>query len=529
MARRTRLTSFSKLLITLFIVGGIYFGYVYLRDNGYLEIPDTEATNNTKKNSKKVDTNIKMGKAVTDDDDIIKVGVVTWGGYAGGQYYNEGFEPTEASRFYKDYGFALDFEILDDFVASRDAFKSGEVDLLWATIDAFPTEVENLKQYDPQVVFQADWSRGGDAIVVRRGINTVGDLKGKKVAVALLTPSHTFLIKMLQAGGLTQKDIELVEMGNAIDAAAAFQSKRVDAAVVWSPDDQACLEKVRGSKILQNTKTASHIIADVFFAKKDFIKQNEKRLQQLYEGWMKGAAEINNSDAAKEKAAKILAKGLKVDEVFAANAIDNVRLTNHGDNLNFFGKNRDYRGTTGEDLYNDMSGIYHQLGHAPANVRSWRLIANDDIVSGVSFEGDDTQLAEGQKRFEEAKEEDVAVEAISTKQVSIRFASGQYTLDENAKYIIDEEFANIAKSFSNTRIRIEGNTDDIGDYDKNVELSRKRAQAVADFLMEEYGFPESRFVIVGNGPDKPIAKCKGIKTPSCRSSNRRTDFELLPD
>ena len=25
-------------------------------------------------------------------DDVIKVGVVTWGGYAGGQYFNEGFE-----------------------------------------------------------------------------------------------------------------------------------------------------------------------------------------------------------------------------------------------------------------------------------------------------------------------------------------------------------------------------------------------------------------------------------------------------
>ena len=119
------------------------------------------------------------GEALSNDD-VINIGVVTWGGYAGGQYFNEGFDASTESRFYKDYGLLVNFSVLDDFDASREAFKADEVNLLWATIDAFPTEVEGLKDYEPQVIFQADWSRGGDAIVVRRGINNVGDLKGKK-------------------------------------------------------------------------------------------------------------------------------------------------------------------------------------------------------------------------------------------------------------------------------------------------------------------------------------------------------------
>ena len=171
--------------------------------------------------------------------------------------------------------------ILDDFDASRAAWKRDEVNLLWATIDAFPTEVNALLDFDPVVVWQADWSRGGDAIVSRRGINTVADLRGKRIAVAELTPSHSFLIWLLEAGGLTTNDVEIVPQSNAIDAAEVFKSGRVDAAVVWSPDDEACLRAVPGSKVLESTRSASNIIADVFVAKRAFVEDNRTRLNQL--------------------------------------------------------------------------------------------------------------------------------------------------------------------------------------------------------------------------------------------------------
>ena len=463
-------------------------------------------------------------KSSASSGDVINIGVVTWGGYAGGQYFNEGFEANEDSRFYKDYGFKVNFKVLDDFDASREAFKADEVNLLWATIDAFPTEVEGLKDYEPQVVFQADWSRGGDAIVVRRGINNVADLKGKKVAVAPMTPSHTFLIWLLNAGDLTTKDIEIVEVPSAIDAADAFKGQSVDAAVVWSPDDQDCVEKVPGAKILENTKNASHIIADVFYAKKDWASANKEKLKQLYEGWMKGAAEINASEDAKRKAAKILADGLRQPEDFCYNAINNVRLTTHGDNMDFFGLNSDYKGVTGEDLYNKMKITYADLGYAPKQVSSWRLVSYPDLVAETNSLSGPEHSSESQKEFTAPSSEDAQRQAISTKRVSISFRTGEFQLDENAKYIIDREFVDIAKAFSNSRIRIEGNTDNVGSRANNVTLSQKRAQAVAMYLQQEHNMPVNRFIVIGNGPDKPIAD---NNTDTGRAQNRRTDFELV--
>ncbi|MCI5059003.1 MAG: phosphate ABC transporter substrate-binding/OmpA family protein [Flavobacteriales bacterium] len=511
---KTRLTPFSKILIVILLVGGIGFLLMKLRDPGVQNTIGNLGNND--------------GKSKEGYKEIINVGVVTWGGYAGGQYFNKGFEPNAESRFYKDYGFKVKFQVIDDFDASRDAFKNGEIDLMWATIDAFPTEVEGLSQYEPQVAFQADWSRGGDAIVSRRGINRVSDLRGKKIAVAPMTPSHSFLIWLLEAGDMTTSDVTIVEVPSAIDAADAFKSNTVDAAVVWSPDDEDCVSKVAGARVLESTRNASHIIADVFIAKKKFIEENKEQLRKLYEGWMKGASELNQSETKKQEAAKILAEGLGMPEDFCYNAINNVRLTTHGDNKNFFGLNSSYAGVTGEELYNKMKAKYDALGYGTAGAKSWRLLASKEIVTGVELAGAE-HSAEQMKQFTEVNDDIRNKEALSTKRLSINFRTGEFMLDENAKQLIDLQFVPIAKAFSNSRIRVEGNTDNVGSKATNKTLSAKRAQSVADYLIQQHNMPVSRIITVGNGPDKPVPGCESNATADCKAKNRRTDFELVND
>jgi NitT/TauT family transport system substrate-binding protein len=502
----TKLTPLSKLLLTALVVGGVGYGGYKAGLLDYIA-PKGKGEQTT----------------VTGDKGVIKVGVVTWGGYAGGQYFNEGFKANKESRFFKDYGILVEFIVNDDFNSSREAWKAGKYDVLWTTIDAFPTEVDGFKEFEPQVIFQADWSRGGDAIVVRRGINSVADLKGKKIAVAEMTPSHTFLLWLLDAGDLTYNDVQIVKVPSAIDAATTFKSGNVDAAVVWSPDDQDCITKVKGATILKNTKVASNIIADVFFVKKKYLEENEKALQGLVEGWLKGAAEINSSDANKRKAAKILAQGLNQPEDFTYNAINNARLCTHGDNVNFYNLNGNFSGVKGEDIYTRMGNTYGKLNLAPANIAAWRAVANPVLIKNAKLDGA-MHASEAQATFTPVTADVKKATAFSTKSISISFPSGSATLDENTKYIIDMKLTELAKAFANARIRIEGNTDNVGDANSNRQLSLQRAQAVADYLEKEHKFDRNRFVIVGNGADKPV----GDNTSEAgRSKNRRTEFQLL--
>lgn len=512
-----KLTTFSKLLIVFLVVAGAFFGIQYATSSGLIGGGDDNQGNKTNSS-----TNSKSSRSSSDD--AIRIGVVTWGGYAGGQYFNEGFAASEASRFSKEYGIDVEFVLNDDFDASLNAWKAGDIDLHWYTIDAFPTILPGLEAFDPVALFQADWSRGGDAIIVRRGIRSVADLKGKKIAVAELTPSHSFLIWLLDAGGLSINDVEIVRQASAIDAAAAFKSQQVDAAVVWSPDDELATRAVPGSRVLESTRSASNIIADFFFAKREYVNANRDKLQKLYEGWMRGAAEINASASAKTKAGKILADGLGIPEADAIAAIDNVRLATHGDNRNFFGLNTDFQGVDGNALYLRMTNEYQKLGVIEGKVPNWRQISMPTLIQRTELSGPDN-AAEASKTFSkvegtQAKE----LEAIASKPVSINFRSGEHVLDENAKYIIDREFVEIAKAFANARIRIEGNTDDVGSRTSNIRLSELRAQSVANYLIKEHNMSPNRLIIVGNGPDKPLAS---NNTEDGKAKNRRTDFQLV--
>jgi NitT/TauT family transport system substrate-binding protein len=166
---------------------------------------------------------------------------------------------------------------------------------------------------------------------------------------------------------------------------------------------------------------------------------------------------------------------------------------------------------------------YASEGYITGKIPSWRMVGNSSLIGALNMT-DPNQVAEGSVTFTEATEEVKTADAVATKSVSINFPSGSSSLDDNMKYIIDHEFLDIAKSFANSRIRIEGNTDNVGSASANRELSRRRAQAVADYLINEHRFDKNRFIIIGNGPDKPIAS---NNTADGKAKNRRTDFELV--
>ena len=508
--KRLKLTTFSKLLITAVIVGGLFGLFKLAQSQGWIPgmVPQISKT---------------LPQGAAKNTPIFNVGVVTWGGYAGGQYFNGSFKASADSRYYKEYGILVNFIVLDDFVASREAFKAGKVDLLWVTADAFPTESANLPD-NPVFLFQADWSRGGDAIVVQRDIKSINDLAGKKIAVAFGTPSHSFLLWMLKAAGMSHTQVKIVEVPNAVDAATTFKSGAVDAAVVWSPDDAECVKKVPGAKILKNTKQASHIIADGFLVKKAFLDANRRDLLSLAKGWLTGAAEINQNETAKTQAVAILAKGLNIDEGLARTSIDNVRLTTYGDNLNFFGLNPEYTGVKGEDLYDSMTQEYTAIGLIKGRVPAWRAVTETSFVRDLNMTGPQ-HAGETDMKFSAPTVALQTADPFAVKKVTINFEGGSEELGENAKRIIDLEVGSIAKGFAYSRVRIEGNTAKTpSSRDYHIAFSKKRAQAVANYLVRQYKFDPNRFVIVGNGYDKPVAP---HETAEGRAKNRRTDFVIL--
>lgn len=91
-------------------------------------------------------------------------------------------------------------------------------------------------------------------------------------------------------------------------------------------------------------------------------------------------------------------------------------------------------------------------------------------------------------------------------------------------YGVVKEIANVIKENSGIRIKIVGHTSNDGDDNANMELSKKRAAAVKDLLVNDFGIDASRLETEGMGETQPIAD---NKTREGKSLNRRVEFIKL--
>jgi outer membrane protein OmpA-like peptidoglycan-associated protein len=72
---------------------------------------------------------------------------------------------------------------------------------------------------------------------------------------------------------------------------------------------------------------------------------------------------------------------------------------------------------------------------------------------------------------------------------------------------------------------IEGHTDSQGNADRNLQLSKARAQSVMDYMTNEMRIPDYRIRAVGYGDTRPISN---NKTAVGRAKNRRIDLIIAP-
>lgn len=236
----------------------------------------------------------------------LKIGYPVWVGY--GPLFL-----AEKKGFLKELGTSVEFILMEDTKPRYVALAAKRIDGLMTTID---TVVQRVKpDFTMAAILPMDDSKGGDGIVARKEINSVKDLKGKKVAFSEGSVSHFFLAFLLRQNGMSLKDITTVNM-TAGDAGAAFVAGKVDAAVTWEP----WLTKGKSAphgKILVDSSATPNLIVDVLVFRKDVIKARPKDMENIVKAWVK-AVEFwkSNPDEANKIMASAVGGWLKDTKVF---------------------------------------------------------------------------------------------------------------------------------------------------------------------------------------------------------------------
>jgi outer membrane protein OmpA-like peptidoglycan-associated protein len=134
----------------------------------------------------------------------------------------------------------------------------------------------------------------------------------------------------------------------------------------------------------------------------------------------------------------------------------------------------------------------------------------------------DKQAAEIEQDLQGAQVERVGEGIKVTFDSGILFDVNKATLRPEAQANL-RDLARILNKYPDTNVLIEGHTDATGSEEYNLELSRARAQAVANFLAGMQVDP-TRFSIMGYGESQPIASNESVEG---RQANRRVDLAIM--
>ena len=220
-------------------------------------------------------TNAATSTASPSDAKPISIGYSDWPGWVA-------WDIADQKGFFTKHKANVKLRWFPVYTDSLNALVAGQVD---ANSQAWGDTMLPIAQGLPMTaILVNDNSAGNDAMIAQPGITSVKQLKGKKVATELGTVDHFLMLKALEANGMTEKDIQFVNI-KVQDCPAAMLSKRVDAAVVWEPSRTKILKEVKGSSAIFDSADIPGLIPDLLVMKSDVAKSRPADVQKIVDAW----------------------------------------------------------------------------------------------------------------------------------------------------------------------------------------------------------------------------------------------------
>ncbi|MHB8899614.1 MAG: phosphate ABC transporter substrate-binding/OmpA family protein [Thermoguttaceae bacterium] len=483
------------------------------------------------------------------EDNTVRFALNVWAGWGPIIFANEGFK---AGKVWKGPGgkdFKVELVLIDDPVAMRSAYASGDVHIGWATLDMMPLLMDGLikagdSRVMPRVYQQVDWSNGGDGIVVRESIKTVADLRGKKIVMAQNSPSQYFALNMLVAGGVQPSEVEMMYTNTAFEAARAFEvQKDIAAAVSWAPDIYN-LSEVKGNRMLVTTATANKLIADVWFARADFAKDHP----EICEGLVRGifdAMDALKVQENRQKCAEWMGAGYDIPASETLAMFGDAYSTNWADNYQFF-VNRN-NPTNFERVWNQAYYLFRRVGAISQDKVAFDQVMDFSIIQKLGTEEKyKQQTSQYNPVFVPKSVQEIKAESdeILTNTVVIHFFPNSWDLYKKITREVDgkqveelydpsvdlvlEEAAKVTEQFGMARVVIEGHADGSmrGQVPENLvkDLSMNRANAVKEGLVAKFNLDPNKFAVAGMGWEVPADS----SDPQNHAKNRRVEIKIYP-
>lgn len=289
----------------------------------------------------------------------LKIGYSDWPGWVV-------WEVALEKGWFKEEGVDVQFEWFD-YVASMDAFAAGQLDGVGMTNgDTLVTGSTGAKGV---MILVNDYSNGNDMVIGKPGIDSVQDLKGKKVGVEVGFVSHLMLLDALKANGLSEADVELVNVPTN-ETPQVLASGEVDAIVAWQPSSGQALNLVPGSRPLYTSADQPGLIYDVYVASPSSLAARRDDWKKFMKVWYR-VVDYFYDPATREDAIRIMAARVGLSPAEYKTFVDGTRILTLEEAKTYMKKADGFGSLYGSTSIADDFNVANQVYDKPEDVDSY--------------------------------------------------------------------------------------------------------------------------------------------------------------
>ncbi len=215
---------------------------------------------------------------------VLRLGMNDWPGYAIALYAQE-------AKLFEKRGIQVEVVNFNNQQDNIRATIRGAQDMSFVTLwELMQIDPSNDK---PAVILAANVSAGSDAIVARSSINTISDIRGKKVSAKLSTVAHLILLEALQSVAIKPEEVEIVDVSNE-RGAELLQQGKIDAAVMWEPL-LGETSKNPDLKIIFDTADVDSLVVDCLATRAEKVRTRKGDIVKFILAWFDAIKDVENN------------------------------------------------------------------------------------------------------------------------------------------------------------------------------------------------------------------------------------------
>lgn len=342
-------------------------------------------------------------------------------------------------------------------------------------------------------------------------------IKSAEELIKSQTTGWTVTLKEVVNGKLTGKSV----------------NRKIDGCATWTPGDKTVFDKLTGFVDIVSTKEFNNQMPTALIGVKEWAVKNPDIVSNILKSALTASNQMKNYEDWKVRASQAITDTYKMEtpeywyKMFKGQQGTKGGLTynmggskvfNYADAMQYFGMSDGVNRY--KSVYNQVSGYLTELNPFGFNENVGAVVPYDQAVNLFFLKNiNDIESTSADK----ADYSTQATEIMASGEWKINFSSGSAAVQNSSNKDL-EKIYNLLIQAENSKLTIVGHTDNVGNSEANLALSKSRAQAVVDYLKQK-GIPENRFQLIdGKGQSEPIAD---NTTESGKSKNRRVVITFL--